>query len=201
MDPLSDVLSLLKPRSYISGGFEVCDDIAIQFPKHQGIKCYAMVSGQCWLSVENVADHILITAGDCFLLPRGLPFRLTTDLSLTPVNFHLLLQTHNFRGSNPDGSIPYIVGGHFILAGGHAEILLRSLPPVVHIRKESDKAAMRWSLERMKDELRDPQPGGSLIAQQLAYMMLIQAIPSILPIRQIEQAAKSAGSSPSPTSK
>jgi AraC-like DNA-binding protein len=34
---------------------------------------------------------------------------------------------------------------------------------------------MRWSLERMKEELRDPQPGGSLIAQQLAYVMLVQA--------------------------
>ncbi len=35
---------------------------------------------------------------------------------------------------------------------------------------------MRWSLERMREELRDPQPGGSLIAQQLAYMMLVQAL-------------------------
>jgi AraC-like DNA-binding protein len=55
-------------------------------------------------------------------------------------------------------------------------MLLESLPPIVHIRKESDKAAMRWSLERMREELRDPQPGGALIAQQLAYMMLIQAL-------------------------
>jgi AraC-like DNA-binding protein len=55
-------------------------------------------------------------------------------------------------------------------------MLLKSLPPIVHIRKESDKAAMRWSLERMREELRDPQPGGSLIAQQLAYMMLVQAL-------------------------
>jgi hypothetical protein len=37
-------------------------------------------------------------------------------------------------------------------------MLLRSLPPIVHIRRESDKAAMRWSLERMREELRDPQP-------------------------------------------
>jgi len=35
---------------------------------------------------------------------------------------------------------------------------------------------MRWSLERMREELRNPQPGGSLIAEQLAYMMLIQAL-------------------------
>ena len=91
MDPLSDVLSLLKPRSYIAGGFEVDGDMAIQFPKHQGIKCYAVVSGQCWLSVEGVPDAVLLTAGDCFLLPRGLPFCLATDLSLTPVDFHTFL--------------------------------------------------------------------------------------------------------------
>jgi AraC-like DNA-binding protein len=70
----------------------------------------------------------------------------------------------------------YIAGGHFVLTGVHADILLRSLPPIVHIRREADKAAMRWSLERMREELRDPQPGGSLIAQQLAYMMLVQAL-------------------------
>lgn len=179
MDPLSDVLSLLKPQSYTSGGFEVGGDTAIQFPKHQGIKCYAMLSGQCWLSVEGVPDAVLLTAGDCFLLPRGLPFRLASDLSLTPVDFNILREARMSGGAvsnNNEGGGRYIAGGHFLLAGSHADILLRSLPPIVHIRKESDKAAMRWSLERMKEELRDPQPGGSLIAQQLAYMMLIQAL-------------------------
>jgi AraC-like DNA-binding protein len=178
MDPLSDVLSLLKPRSYISGGFEVDGDLAIQFPKYQGVKCYAMLSGQCWLSVEGVPDAVLLTAGDCFLLPRGLPFRLATDLSLTPVDFNILREAWKSSGvvANMKGGGRYIAGGHFLLGGSHADMLLGSLPPIVHIRKESDKAAMRWSLERMKEELRDPQPGVSLIAQQLAYMMLIQAL-------------------------
>src|ERR1700722_12477787 len=178
MDPLSDVLSLLKPRSYISGGFEVDGDMAIQFPKHQGIKCYAVLAGQCWLSVESVPDPVFLTAGGCFLLPRGLPFCLATDLSLTPVDFHTLLAARKAAGavSPSEGVGRYIVGGHFLLSGSHADMLLGALPPIVHIRKESDKAAMRWSLERMREELRDPQPGGSLIAQQLAYMMLIQAL-------------------------
>jgi AraC-like DNA-binding protein len=176
MDPLSDVLSLLKPRSYVSGGFDLGGELAIQFPKHQGIKCYAMFSGQCWLSVEGVSDPVLITAGDCFLLPRGLPFSLATDLSLTPVDFNTLLAARKPGDAVSNHEGRYIAGGHFLLPGGHAEMLLGSLPPIVHIRKESDKAAMRWSLERMREELRDPQPGGALIAQQLAYMMLIQAL-------------------------
>jgi AraC-like DNA-binding protein len=178
MDPLSDVLSLLKPRSYRSGGFDVGGDLAIKFPKHEGIKCYAVVSGQCWLSVEGSPDPVRLTTGDCFLLPRGLPFSLATDLTLTPVDFLTFLSTR------PNGSITshggggscFLVGGHFVLSGNHADILLGVLPPIVHIRKESDKAAMRWSLERMMQELREPQPGGFLIAQQLATMMLVQAL-------------------------
>ena len=178
MDPLSDVLSLLKPRSYTSGGFEVGGGVAIQFPRPQGIKCYAVVSGQCWLSVEGITDPVLLTAGDCYLLPRGLAFSLSTDLSLTPVDFKIFLAAFRSGAHAPTRKEDscYVVGGHFLLEGSHADILLSSLPPIVHIQKDSDKEAMRWSLERMKEELQDPQPGGSLIAQQLAYMMLVQAL-------------------------
>jgi hypothetical protein len=54
----------------------------------------------------------------------------------------------------------FLAGGHFTLSGNHAGVLLGELPSIVHIRKESDKAALRWSLERMRQELREPQPGG-----------------------------------------
>ena len=86
MDPLSDVLSPLKPRSYSSGGFDVGGELSVQFPQHEGIKCYALVSGKCWLSVDGVPDAVRLETGDCFLLPRGWPFRLATDLTLTPID-------------------------------------------------------------------------------------------------------------------
>ncbi len=176
MDPLSEVLSLFKPQIYVSGGFELNSDVAIQWPKHEGIKCYAVVSGQCWLSVEGVPDPVHLTAGDCYLLPPGPPFRLATDLSLSPVDFTTLRSARKSKdkvfGEKSSGC--YLVGGHFVLTGSHAEILLSSLPPIVHIRNESDKAAMRWSLERMMEVVRDPQPGASLIAQQA------EADPSVL---------------------
>jgi hypothetical protein len=39
VDPLSEVLALMKPQIYISGGFAVLGDMAIHFPKHLGTKC------------------------------------------------------------------------------------------------------------------------------------------------------------------
>ena len=178
MDPLSDVLSLLKPRSYMSGGFDMGGEWSVRFGKHEGIKCYALVSGQCWLSVEGVADAVRVEAGDCFLLPRGWPFCLASDLALTPVDGFTLFQlplNGAIRSVNGGGDC-FGVGGHFTLTGQHVDILLGVLPPIVHIRKESDKVAMRWSLERMMQELREQQPGGFLVAQQLAYLMLVQAL-------------------------
>ena len=178
MDPLSEVLALMKPTLYAAGGFAVLDDIAIRFPKHAGVKCYAMLAGQAWLVVDTVPDPVLLHAGDCFLLPRGLPFRLATDLALEPILYTEAFTRPNIFRDTPGDNLdaPYIAGGHFALSGGHAEMILQSLPPIVHIRRESDKAAMRWSLERLREELRSAQPGSSLIAQQLAYMMLVQAL-------------------------
>jgi AraC-like DNA-binding protein len=179
MDPLSDVLSLLKPRSYMAGGMDVGGELSIRFRQHDGIKCYAVVSGECWLSVEGVPDPVHLAAGDCFLLPHGRSFRLASDLTLTPVDALTILEAATRQGGialiNGGGGC-CIVGGHFAFSGNHAGILLGVLPPIVHLRKESDKAAMRWSLERMREELLNPQPGASLVAQDLAHMMLVQAL-------------------------
>lgn len=178
MDPLSDVLSLLKPRSYMAGGFNAGGAVSIRFPRHDGIKCYAIMSGGCWLSLEGIPDPLRITAGDCFLLPGGRPFRLATDLDLAPVD------AHAFFREKPNGAITtfngggenLIVCGYFEFERKHADLLLGMLSPIVHLRKEPDKAALRWCLERMMVELREPQPGGFLVTQHLAHIMLVQAL-------------------------
>jgi AraC-like DNA-binding protein len=179
MDPLSDVLSLLKPRSYVSGAFDQNGAWSIRFPTHQGIKCYSVLAGQCWLVLDGVPEPVRLNTGDCFLLPLGRSFSLSSDPALPPVDFQIVRAAMTARRENSDGDADarcLLAGGHFILDGKHGGVLLGMLPPIVHIRKESDRAAMRWSLERMREELRDPQPGGSLVTQQLAYMMVVQAL-------------------------
>ncbi|OJW23398.1 MAG: AraC family transcriptional regulator [Planctomycetales bacterium 71-10] len=178
MDPLSGVLSLLRPQNTMFGGFDVGGDWSLQFPEHDGIKCYAIASGGCWLVVEGVADPVRLGPGDCFLLPLGRPFRLTSDLDLPPVDFR------SVYGGPPNGGVSVWngggdvsgVGGYFGFEKHHAGILLGMLPPIVHIKEESDRQALRWSIGRMMQELREPQPGGFLVLQHLAHMMLVQAL-------------------------
>ena len=178
MDPLSDVLSLLKLGNYYYGGLDMGAPWSFQFPRYAGVKCYAIVSGQCWLDVDDVEEPVLLSPGDCFLLPTGRPFRLTSDLSMNSIDVITLFQSKlngGIRSYNGGGDC-FGVGGHFSLDGDHAAMLLGMLPPIVHIQKESEKKALRWSMDRLMDELRDPQPGGYLVAQNLAYMLLVQAL-------------------------
>jgi len=179
MDPLSDVLSLLKPRSYVSAGLDAGGDWSIHYP-HQGefIKCQVIVRGGCWLRVEGVEDAVRLEAGDCFVLASGRPFRLCSDPNLTPVDAGTIfwptpigsVVTHNGGGDC------LLIGSRFAVGGAAAGTLLDMLPPITHIRGESNQAALRWSIERMMEELRDPQPGGTLVTQHLAHMMLVQAL-------------------------
>lgn len=178
MDPLSDVLSVLRPRNYLSGGFDLGAPWAIAFPQYQGIKCYAVASGHCSLTVEGLVGTWHMQAGDWFLLPSGKPFRLGSDLTVPTVGFHSLIVGATSGGviTHHHGGSCFLIGGYFVLDSGHANVLLDTLPPVVHIRAEEDRGALRWSLEQMREEAREQQPGWSLVSQHLAYTMLVRAL-------------------------
>ena len=179
-DPLSDVLGLLKPRSYMSAGFDAAGDWSIQFPnQHDSIKCGAVVTGRCWMTVDGVTEPVLLDTGDCFLLPGGgRAFRLASGLDVPPTDAATI-----FAGPANGGIVSYNGGGEFFLAssrfaltGVNAGLLLKMLPPIVHIRREADKATLRFAVERTMQELQARQPGSLLVLDHLAHMMLVQAL-------------------------
>jgi AraC-like DNA-binding protein len=152
---------------------------SIQFPdQHAGIKCGAVVLGQCWLSVEGVADAVHLTTGDSFLLPRGRPFRLAHDMASASVESAYVFSTPcqpGIASFNGGGDFRFI-STRYVLDGAHASVLLRMLPPIVHIRGSADQGALQWPVEQMMQELVAPRPGGGLMLGHLAHMMLIHAL-------------------------
>ena len=178
IDPLSDVLSLLRPHTYVAGGFDLAGRWSIGFAPHTGIKCYAVMSGGCSIVVEDLPDPVQMMAGDCVLLPNGRRFSFTNDLSLAPVPFEEL-QRVQWRGgiaTLADGGETMILGGHFAFSGAHADVLLGAMPPLAKLREDEEKSDLRWALERMRRELVDARPGSVLVAQHLAHMLLVQAL-------------------------
>jgi AraC-type DNA-binding domain-containing proteins len=179
MDPLSDVLALLKPCCSLACGIDAGGDWSLQFPdQNTHIKCYAVVRGECWMLVDGVSEPMYLKQGDCFVLPSGRPFRLAADLSLPPEpsGKYLPAPSPGAVVTINGGGNFFLVGCRFRVSGGHSDILMGMLPPVVHIQSEAEQAALRWSVERMMQELNSPQAGSSLVTQHLAHMMLIQAL-------------------------
>jgi AraC-like DNA-binding protein len=178
MDPLSEVISLMEPKSYRVGGFEAGGDWSIYFGAHEAIKCYCVTAGRCWIAMDGANEPALLEQGDCILLPQGLSFRIASDLRLPAEDWR-----RHFVGS-AEGSLVKlngssgvtVLGSHFQFVGLQAEMLLNMLPPIVHLHSETDRETLRWTFDRMRQELSNPRPGSVLIAQHLSHMIFIQAL-------------------------
>ncbi|MBM6593946.1 AraC family transcriptional regulator [Microvirga pudoricolor] len=179
MDTLSDILSLLRPLDYMSAGLDAGGRWSVGFPgPPHTIKCGAVVSGRCWLSVDGVPEAARLEPGHCFLLPGGRPFRLASDPVLPPVAAGNVFASARRGGVvtwNGGGDV-LLVSSRFALAQDQAPVLLGLLPPLVHIRAPLSGDPLRRSVEQMMAELREPQPGGALVLRHLAHMMLVQAL-------------------------
>jgi AraC-like DNA-binding protein len=177
-DPLSDVLSLLKPRGYMSGGIDAGGDWSFQFERNNCFLCFALVSGHCWLSLEGVDEPVRLEDGDFVALPHGPAFRLASNLAVAPVDvFSVFTEPPNGRiVSWQGGGACQGLTAFFTFAAEHASTLLGLLPSLVHIRNHADRAVMQWYVERMMAVLRNPQPGGVLLGEYLAQMMLIELL-------------------------
>jgi AraC-like DNA-binding protein len=178
MDPLSDILTMLKPRRLKTGATDVGGDLSIRFPPHDGLYCYVVLEGACWLTLEDGTASLRLKAGHCVLLPSGRPFRISSDPELAPVDAAVF-----FAGRNNGEIVTYEKGGTCFVCAAHfgfdspdSSLLLGILPPVVHINDEMDQTAMRWALDRMMAEMRTPRAGSDLLVEHLSHLILIQAL-------------------------
>jgi AraC-like DNA-binding protein len=180
-DPLSDFIELLKPQSVACGAVDT-GEAHLSFPEHRGIKCHSLMVGEAWLDLEGVAEPIRLTAGDIFLLPHGHRYSLATDLHLAPVDYREAL-----AGRFPGQLLRYNGGGRatimsvaFTVDIRNAEMLLKLLPPFVHLHGDGDRLSLDQSMHQMMRELAEPRPGSRLIVEQLTTVMLAQVLRAYL---------------------
>jgi AraC-like DNA-binding protein len=177
MDPLSDILSLMKPSSYGFRGLDAGRDWALSYAASAGVRCYAIQSGRCRIELDE-AEPLELSAGDFVLLPGGTAYRLCGGEPTEPID------AFRFFPGIPAGRTAVLngggdctgVGGYFYFNGLHAERLLDALPPILHVSAERSLAALSSSIYRLMAELREPRPGGTLIAEHLAQALLIEAL-------------------------
>ena len=179
MDPLSDVLSLLRVRNYHSATLSLGGDWAFTFPEREGIKFTAVVKGNCWLQVEGEQQPQRLQQGDCFLMTRGMPFSLYSDMSQPVMDSdgHFQTLAADELALHYGGDDIQLVGGRFDFSGVPTQLLLSSLPSLVHVHANDPQASLlRWALERFTSELQQKRPGRSLMNEHLAHLMLVEVL-------------------------
>ncbi|WP_430791766.1 AraC family transcriptional regulator [Actinoplanes sp. G11-F43] len=177
MDPLEDVLALVGASSSLSAGLVAGGDWALSFEPPDTVKFNALRYGHCRLAVDG-AEPIALRPGDCFLLVEPRPFVLASAPGLTPVPAGpYFADAHDGVARVGDGADTYLIGGRFDFGDRARELLLDALPPVVHVPGDSGAAAtLRWALDQIDAETRQPAIGSGLVAEHLAMVMLIHIL-------------------------
>ena len=86
MDPLSDVLSMLRPTDYAFRGLEAGGSWSLHYPADGSLKCFAITMGSCWLYGDAPIGHRRLRQGDVVMVSGGTAFRLCSDLEQQPVD-------------------------------------------------------------------------------------------------------------------
>jgi len=174
-DPLSDVLTLLDARSVVSTGLVAGGAWSVHVSAHDGLKFNAVVRGDAWLQLDG-EPPLRLHAGDCFMLSKGLPFTIASDLDLAPGSAaEVFADAVNGVARMGEGDAFYVVGGKMTLDAAVAPLLVDALPAVVHLPAGAARAqTVQWLLARLVAELEQQAPGGALQARQLMQMMFIE---------------------------
>lgn len=181
MDTLSGIVALLQPHDCVAAGFDAAGDWSIEFERHVGLKCNSVIKGGCWITVDG-GKPVWLDAGDCTILPHGLPFILSARSVSRGTDAHEIYApvAHGGTASYGGGGEFFMAGSRFLLSGPAAEILLPSLPPVLVVRGGEKGEVLAWALNRIARELRVPEPGSALTIAHLSHLILVQALRAFL---------------------
>lgn len=176
-DPLSSVVTLLRPSVSISkmveaGGRWMVERHDIASPFY----C-AMVEGRCQLHV-NGREPVTLVAGDFVLIPHLQGFTMSSEVPPPPHVPRLPLETGpgRFRLGPSDGPVDVrALVGHCRFDTPASELLVSLLPEMIHVSGHDRLTAL---VPVIHEETRANRPGREMILQRLLEVLLIEALRS-----------------------
>lgn len=178
MDPLEDVLTLLKTRSHLSAGLIAGGRWAVRFDAPDGVKFNAVRRGSCRLEVDGANEPIDLAEGDCYLLTQGRPFTLRSAPDVFPVPAGVVFAgAEDGTARTGHGEDVLMIGGRFSFGARAQELLLDRLPPVIHLPAGTPHAeTVRWALTAIDQEMSNRPMGSTVVAEHLAIVMLVHVL-------------------------
>ncbi|MFG1212560.1 AraC family transcriptional regulator [Xanthobacter flavus] len=175
MDPLSDLISLLRPNTAISKPITGRGAWGVRYAAHDAPGFTIILKGTCWLTLEGEAP-LKLDKGDFLLLPATPAFTLSSRPGIacesrepmdTPV-----------RHGEQDGEADFeSLGGTFRMEPANAQLLLALLPCMIHVPvSEGRSVRLRRMIDLIIDECGGDEPGKDMILQRMLEVLLVEAL-------------------------
>jgi AraC-like DNA-binding protein len=175
MDPLTDILELLRPHAAFSKPITGRGKWGVRY-EAVGLPSFCTVlEGQCWLTIQD-EPPLLLKRGDFLLLPSTPAFSMASALGVKCVA-GLPSSRKAVRHGNPKGHPDFrMIGGTFEIDVINAG-LLELMSQRIHIRAaEFDTTRLRRIVDLIMDEYSAVRPGRGALLQRLLEVMLVEAL-------------------------
>jgi AraC-like DNA-binding protein len=180
LDPLTEIIALLRPRGLLWKQAEIRGQWAVRYPENKGAVFCLIACGSCVFQMPG-REPRTIREGDFLMLTRPPAWTLGSDGTAVPVDF---VKPHSHSGvvsrtvgDGNAGPVTRLVGGHFAFDDANTPLLETLLPEVVEISSADPEAArLRGVLELIGGEASSDRPGRNLVLDRLLEIMLVEAI-------------------------
>ncbi|MBT9549411.1 MAG: AraC family transcriptional regulator [Hydrogenophaga sp.] len=178
IDPLTEVIALMRPRAVFSKVISGAGAWAVRYAAFGQPSFCTMLEGECVLAVDQQAP-VTLKAGDFVLMPATPGFTLSSQEPAVPV----FLDPKDTQGSaaelrhgRQDGPPDVrMLGGYFEFDSPDAALLVSLLPVLLHVRGIERLSVL---VKLVREESLDARPGRELVLARLVELLLIEALRS-----------------------
>ena len=186
MDPLDEVFSAMRVADALYARLEATAPWGLRTRRGDGTARFGlMVRGGCWLTLDDDAlrqPPVALVAGDCFVIPHGLPYTLR-DAPRSPTVNCVDVVRANIGGvvqigqAGGGGALTTVISGWFNFDPIGARPLMDVLPPLLHIRMDQDRTRLlQATLQLLAMETAQRGLGSGLVVSRLADIIFVQAV-------------------------
>jgi AraC-like DNA-binding protein len=175
-DPLAAVISLLRPRAVLSKVITGAGRWGVTYAAHEDPAFCLVLEGGCFLDLEGVAA-LELKEGDFVLLPATPGFTMRSHPDVRPSTASPSQGRELRHGTKTGPATMRMLGGNFCFDRANAELVVRMLPAMVHIRR-GDPGATRLArvAELIGEETGTTRPGREVILERLVEVLLVEAL-------------------------
>lgn len=175
MDPLSDIIALLRPNTAVSKPITGRGRWGVRYAAHNAPGFTIVLEGACWITIEGQLP-LKLAKGDFLLLPSTPAFSLSSEPGVDcelrePVDAAV-------RHGEPEGDPDFAsLGGTFRVEQPNSGLLLALLPDLIHIpasRGRADRLSQIITL--IMEECGRDDPGKTMVLQRLLEVLLVEAL-------------------------